>query len=154
MFELTRRMEFSAAHRLALPSLSDEENRALYGVCAREHGHNYAVEVTVRGPADPETGMVMDLERLADLLDEKVFADVDHRHLNHDVPWLAGRVPTAEVLAQAIWDRLEDDLGGLLHRVRLYESRDNFADYLGPSRVEGRPGAAGGQASSGEPSGG
>lgn len=134
MFELTRRMEFSAAHRLALARLSDDENRALYGVCARDHGHNYALEVTVRGPADPETGMVMDLKRLADLLDERIFADVDHKHLNHDVPWLAGRVPTAEVVAQAVWERLEDDLGGLLFRVRLYESDANFADYYGADR--------------------
>ena len=133
MFELTRRMEFSAAHRLSLARLTDEENRALYGVCAGDHGHNYAIEVTVRGPADAETGMVMDLKHLADLLDEKIFADCDHKHLNHDVPWLADLVPTAEVLAQAIWERLDGDLPGLLFRVRVYESRDNFADYLGPA---------------------
>ena len=135
MFELSRRLEFSAAHRLHNPSFSDEENRRLYGVCNNEkgHGHNYTLDVTVRGPADAETGMVMDLNRLAVLLQERIFADVDHRHLDHDVPWLAGRVSTAENVAAAIWERLAPELGGLLYRVRLWESRHNFVDYHGPA---------------------
>lgn len=134
MFELSRRLEFSAAHRLHNPAFSDEQNRELYGVCNNEkgHGHNYTLDVTVRGPADAETGMVMDLNRLAVLLQERVFDEVDHRHLDHDVPWLAGRVSTAENVAAAIWERLAPELGGLLHRVRLWESRHNFVDYHGP----------------------
>ena len=78
MFELTRQLEFSAAHRLHNPAFSDERNRELYGVCnnARGHGHNYVLEVTVRGPADAETGMVMDLNRLAQILQEVIFAAV------------------------------------------------------------------------------
>ena len=134
--EITRREEFSASHRLHNPELSDEENRRLYGVCNNPngHGHNYAFEVTLRGPVPAGTGMVMDLNRLMVLLQEEIVSQVDHRHLNHDVPWLAGVIPTAENVAVAFWDRLEPRLEGLacrLHRVRLYESRNNFVDYTG-----------------------
>ena len=134
--EITRREEFSAAHRLHDPTLSDAENRELYGVCnnPRGHGHNYAFEVTVRGGVPPN-GMVMDLNRLMVLLREEIVSQVDHKHLNHDVPWLADVNPTAENVAVAFWNRIEARLKGLegcrLHRVRVYESRNNFVDYLG-----------------------
>jgi 6-pyruvoyltetrahydropterin/6-carboxytetrahydropterin synthase len=135
VFELTRRVEFSAAHRLHNPAFTDERNRSIFGVCnnPRGHGHNYVLDVTVRGPADPQTGMVMDLNRLMVLLNEQIFAEMDHRHLDHDVPWLAGRVSTAEHVAAAIWDRLAGHLEGKLHRLRLYESAQNYVDYLGPA---------------------
>lgn len=134
--EITRREEFSAAHRLHDPALSEAENRALYGVCnnPRGHGHNYAFEVTVRGVV-PSNGMVMDLNRLMVLLREEIVSQVDHKHLNHDVAWLADVNPTAENVAVAFWDRLEPRLRGFegcrLHRIRVYESRNNFVDYLG-----------------------
>ena len=135
VFELTRRVEFSAAHRLHNPAFSDEQNRSVFGVCnnLRGHGHNYVLDVTVRGSADPQTGMVMDLNRLMVLLHELVFLELDHKHLDHDVPWLAGRVSTAEHVAAALWERLEGHLEGKLFRLRLYESAQNFVDYLGPS---------------------
>lgn len=141
--EITRREEFSAAHRLHDPEISDEENRRLYGVCnnPRGHGHNYAFEVTVRGPVAARTGMVMDLNRLMVLLREEIVAEVDHKHLNHDVEWLAGINPTAENVAVAFWKRIERGLERSaasqaavrrrLHRIRLYESRNNFVDYFG-----------------------
>ncbi|MHC4844986.1 MAG: 6-carboxytetrahydropterin synthase [Planctomycetota bacterium] len=134
-FELTRRLEFSAAHRLHNPDFSDEKNREVFGVCnnLHGHGHNYVLDVTLRGQADPATGMVMDLNRLAVLLHEKVFTEVDHKHLDHDVPWLAGRVSTAENVAAAIWERLDADLEGKLYRLRLYESDHNYVDYHGPA---------------------
>lgn len=134
MFELSRRLEFSAAHRLHNPAFSDAENRELYGVCNNPHGHghNYVLDVTLRGPADPDTGMVMDLNRLAVLLDERIFQVVDHKHLDHDVPWLAGRVSTAENVVAAMWEQLAPHLDGLLFRMRLWESRHNFVDYHGP----------------------
>jgi len=134
MHELTRRLEFSAAHRLHQPAFSVERNRQLYGVCNNErgHGHNYALEVTLRGEVDPETGMLMDLNRLATLLHEVIFCAVDHKHLDHDVPWLAGRVSTAENVVAAMWERLAGPLKPLLYRLRLYESSANFADYYGP----------------------
>lgn len=136
--EITRREEFSASHRLHNPALGDEENRRLYGICNNPngHGHNYAIEVTVRGPVPASSGMVMDLNRLMMILREEIVSAVDHRHLNHDVPFLAEIIPTAENVAVAFWKRLEPSLRGFegcrLHRVRVYESRSNFADYLGP----------------------
>lgn len=138
--EITRREEFSASHRLHNPSLSDEENRRLYGVCnnANGHGHNYAFEVTVRGPVPASTGMVMDLNRLMVILREEIVSVVDHKHLNHDVPFLADIIPTAENVAVSFWRRIEPHLKGFegcqLQRVRVYESRNNYVDYLGPTR--------------------
>lgn len=137
--DITRREEFSAAHRLHDPALGDEENRRLYGLCNNPygHGHNYEVEVTVRGPV-PRSGMVMDLNRLMQLLREELIAEVDHKHLNHDVPWLAGLIPTAENIAVAIWERLapriEEFDGCRLRRVRLFESRNNHVEYTGPEQ--------------------
>lgn len=135
--EITRREEFSAAHRLHNPALSDAENRELYGVCnnANGHGHNYAFEVTVRGPVPDGTGMVMDLNRLMVLLRREIVDVVDHKHLNHDVPFLAGVIPTAENVAVAFWRRLAPHVarfdGARLHRIRVWESRANFVDYHG-----------------------
>lgn len=135
--EITRREEFSASHRLHNPALGDEENRRLYGPCNNPngHGHNYAVEVTVRGRVPAPTGMVIDLNRLMVIVREELIAEVDHKHLNHDVAFLEGVIPTAENVAVAFWGRLEPRLKGFagcrLHRVRVYESRNNFVDYLG-----------------------
>ena len=135
--EITRREEFSASHRLHDPRLTDEENRRLYGICNNPHGHghNYELEVTVRGPVPDGSGMVMDLNRLQMLLRERVVVELDHKHLNHDVPFLGERVPTAENLAVALWDRLEPEVREFeecrLHRIRLYESRNNFVEYRG-----------------------
>jgi 6-pyruvoyltetrahydropterin/6-carboxytetrahydropterin synthase len=135
--EITHRQEFSASHRLHNPALSDEENRELYGICnnLNGHGHNYVVEVTVRGPVPRGTGMVMDLNRLQALVLRQLIAPVDHKHLNHDVPFLEGVIPTAENVAVAFWRELEPSLGAFpgcsLHRIRVCESRMNFVDYHG-----------------------
>jgi len=133
--EITRREEFSAAHRLHNPELGADENRRLYGPCNDDHGHNYAVEVTVRGLVAKRTGMVMDLNLLMEILREEIVSHVDHKHLNRDVAWLSGVIPTAENVAMAFWKRLEPRLRGFegcrLHRVRVCESRNNFVDYLG-----------------------
>jgi 6-pyruvoyltetrahydropterin/6-carboxytetrahydropterin synthase len=135
--EITHRQEFSASHRLHNPALSDEENRELYGLCnnLNGHGHNYVVEVTVRGPVPTGTGMVMDLNRLQALVLRRLIAPVDHKHLNHDVPFLEGVIPTAENVAVAFWRELETSLGAFpgcsLHRIRVRESRMNFVDYHG-----------------------
>jgi 6-pyruvoyltetrahydropterin/6-carboxytetrahydropterin synthase len=132
--EITHREEFCAAHRLHDPALTDDANRQLFGICNRDHGHNYALEVTVVG-AVPSSGMVMDLKDLATVVQERVIAPIDHRHLNHDVPFLAGVIPTAENLAIAIWRQIEPHLKGhtgcRLHRIRVYESRNNYVDFLG-----------------------
>ncbi len=136
--EITRREEFSASHRLHNPRLSDAENRRLYGVCnnLHGHGHNYEVEVTVRGEVPGDTGMVMNLTDLMRILREKVIQRIDHKHLNHDVEFLKGVIPTAENVAIALWDEIEPELkafeGCRLHRIRLYESRNNLVEYRGP----------------------
>ena len=129
---VNRRESFNAAHQLCDPDLSEDENRRLFGKCANLHGHNYAVDVVVGGDVDPSTGYVMDLKQLSDLICREIIEHVDHRNLNADVPWLAGRIPTAENLAAAFWDRLEPHLPpGTLRSVRVWETEKNWAEYRG-----------------------
>jgi len=128
-------VEFAAAHRLENPRLSDRMNRRLYGPCAHKggHGHNYVLEVTLRGEVDPATGMLIDLKRLKAVLEREIVSKCDHRNLNSDPDFLRGVIPTAENVAVACWRVLERRLPrGLLHRVRLFESSRNFVDYDGP----------------------
>ena len=105
-----RRETFNAAHQLCDPGLSDEENRRLFGKCANLHGHNYVLEVVVAGEVDQASGYVLDLKVLSDIMNGQVIRDVDHRNLNTDVPWLKGRIPTAENLAVTFWERLQPEL--------------------------------------------
>jgi len=131
---VTRRVHFSAGHRLHNPSLTDELNRQTYGLCNNPsgHGHNYDLEVTVEGPIDPVTGYVMDLKQLKELLAEDVLSDLDHANLNLDVSWLQGVVPTTENLAVAIWERLQGGLAGVrLVSVRIWETERNSVEYRG-----------------------
>ncbi len=131
---VTRRVHFSAGHRLHNPSFEEERNRETYGLCNRPngHGHNYDLEVTVEGEIDPETGFVMDLKRLKSLLGTTVLSDLDHANLNIDVPWLKGIIPTTENLAVAIWNRLDGRLeSGRLVGVRLWETERNMVEYRG-----------------------
>lgn len=144
--EITRREEFSASHRLDNPALSPEENERIFGICNNPHGHghNYELEVTVEGPVSSETGMVMNLNELMDVVMQRIVRRVDHKHLNHDVPFLQGMVPTAENVAVAIWKELETELERLsdacrLSRIRLYESRNNFVEYRGPRTEPASP---------------
>jgi 6-pyruvoyltetrahydropterin/6-carboxytetrahydropterin synthase len=126
--EVTRRETFSAGHRLFRPEWSDERNRDVFGRCSNPsgHGHNYVLEVGVIGGIDPETGYVLDLGELSRIVHEAVLDDVDHRNLNTDVEWLRGRIPTTEVLADAIWERLDARIaGGRLSRVVLRETEKN-----------------------------
>jgi 6-pyruvoyltetrahydropterin/6-carboxytetrahydropterin synthase len=131
---ITRRVHFSAGHRLHNPSFDDERNRAIYGLCNNPngHGHNYDLEVTVSGEVDPETGFVMDLKRLKALLGEQVLEDLDHANLNMDVEWLEGVIPTTENLAVAIWRRLDGRLGDVtLECVKIWETERNLVEYRG-----------------------
>jgi 6-pyruvoyltetrahydropterin/6-carboxytetrahydropterin synthase len=130
---LTIRGHFSAAHRLARAELSPAENDAIYGKCARPHGHghNYLLDVTVRGRIDARTGMLCDLAALQSVVQEQVLEPFDHTFLNKDVPFFADCVPTAENIALHIADRLRQpvaDLGASLHRIRLQESPNNAAE--------------------------
>jgi 6-pyruvoyltetrahydropterin/6-carboxytetrahydropterin synthase len=127
-----RRESFNAAHQLYDPRLSQDENRRLFGKCVNLHGHNYVLEVSVAGGIDAVTGYVVDLKFLSDVICRQVIQDVDHRNLNTDVPWLSGRIPTAENLAVAFWERLQQELpAGLLHSVRLWETDKNWAEVGG-----------------------
>ena len=124
-----RRESFNAAHQLCDPGLSDDENRRLFGKCANLHGHNYVLEVVVAGEIDRATGFVFDLKRLSEVICRLIVQDVDHRNLNTDVPWLCGRIPTAENLALAFWERLRPELpDGLLRSVRVWETDKNWAE--------------------------
>ncbi len=126
---ISRREGFNAAHQLRDASLSEDENRRLYGKCVNLHGHNYVLEVVVSGAIDPGTGYVMDLKRLSDLMVAEVIQHVDHRNLNTDVAWLHGQIPTAENLALACWARLKPHFPpGLLRRVRIHETEKNWAE--------------------------
>ena len=134
MVYLTRKIEFSASHLYHNPAFSAEENRRVFGKCNNPHGHghNYTLEVTIAGEPDPRTGMVLDLADLKDLLEREVMRRMDHRFLNHEVAELKGLIPTCENIAIVIWKLLQPKiLQGRLHRVRLYESPDLFADYYG-----------------------
>ena len=134
MIYLTRKCEFSASHYYHNPDWPDERNRQVFGKCANlnGHGHNYTLEVTVRGEIDPVTGFVVDLKELKDILNREVVDAMDHRHLNKEVPEFASKIPTTENIAIAIWQRLVEKLNvAKLHRVRLYEMPDLFVDFYG-----------------------
>lgn len=136
MTYVTRREHFSAGHRLHNPAWDEERNRAVFGKCNNPtgHGHNYYLEVTVAGEIDPETGYVVDLKELKDVITEHVIRKVDHRNLNTDVDFLRGVNPTAENIAAGIWKQLVDRIPqGRLYQVRLYETEKNIVDYRGES---------------------
>jgi len=131
MVYLTRKIEFSASHLYHNPALSAEENRRIFGKCNNPHGHghNYSLEVTVEGQPDPVTGMVLDLKELKEILEREIMERMDHRFLNYELAELANQIPTCENLARLIWTLLEPKIPrGRLHRIRLYESSDLFAD--------------------------
>jgi len=134
MIYLTRKAEFSASHYYHNPKFTAEENQRVFGKCSNlnGHGHNYTLEVTVKGEVDERTGFVVDLKQLKDILESEVVAAMDHRHLNKEVPEFATRIPTVENIAVVIWNRLSPKLNkAKLHRVRVYESDDLYADFLG-----------------------
>ena len=131
MILLTRKAEFAASHFYWNDAWSEEENRRVFGKCNNPHGHghNYTLEVTISGEPDPLTGMVLDLKELKDILEREITQRMDHRFLNHEVAELQGQIPTCENVARVIWNLLDGKIPqGHLHRVRLYESADLFAD--------------------------
>jgi 6-pyruvoyltetrahydropterin/6-carboxytetrahydropterin synthase len=134
MIFLTRKAEFSAAHYYWNDSFSAEENQRIFGKCSNRngHGHNYTVEVTVAGQVDPITGFVVDLKQLKDILEQEVIGVYDHRHLNLEIPDFKAVIPTTENISIAIWRRLAGKIpNARLHRVRIYEMPDLFADFYG-----------------------
>jgi 6-pyruvoyltetrahydropterin/6-carboxytetrahydropterin synthase len=126
---IVRRATFAAAHVLRRDDWDEARNREVFGGCAGDHGHNYVLEVSVGGDVDPGTGMVVNLKEVDRVLKEAVIADLDHHHLNRDVEWLSGVLPTTENLALAIWRRLEKRVApARLERVKLSETENNSAE--------------------------
>ena len=134
MIALTRRYRFPAAHVLRSPALSDADNERVYGKCANPagHGHNYVITVSVKGRVDPETGMVIDLRELKDIVQRQVIDHVDHNNLNEDVAFLRGMIPTAENMARAFWQQLAPAIRGAeLVEIVLHETEKNSVVYRG-----------------------
>lgn len=132
MVYLTRKVCFSAAHQLRVEGLSDEENRRIFGECSRLHGHNYVLEVTFAGEPDPRTGMVINFFELDAIVKNRVIARLDHRNLNEDVEEFKTTASTVEMIAKYVWERLCGAVpGARLHRVRVWEDQESFADYCG-----------------------
>lgn len=133
MASLTKSFGFSAAHRLHSADLSDEENQKIFGKCnnVHGHGHNYELEVTVRGVIDPQTGMIMDLAELMQIVQEEVLDRFDHKHLNFDTKEFRSLIPTGENIVKIVWDLLHPRLGTHLTRVGLWETPKNFFEYYG-----------------------
>ncbi len=136
MVHIQRRERFSAAHQLYNPNWSEDKNREVFGHCANKyyHGHNFNLIVTVKGEINPDTGFVMDLQVLRDLIRQHVIQHVDHRNLNMDVPFMQGKMASTEVLAVEIWKILAPliaEEGAFLHCIRLEETENNFVEYYG-----------------------
>lgn len=134
MVFLTRKAEFSASHYYHNPEFTPEENQRIFGKCNNPngHGHNYTLEVTVKGQVDPRSGFVVDLKELKEIMNREVIDALDHRFLNKEVPEFARAIPTTENLAISIWQRLKSKLNlAELHRIRVCETPDLFVDYYG-----------------------
>ncbi len=135
MLYITRRETFNAAHKLYNPDWTAERNDAVFGKCANAnwHGHNYVLYVTVKGQPDPETGFIMNIKELSRIMKEYAVDKLDHKNLNLDVEFIpAGTYPSTENLAKLIWEQLEPHIHGCrLHAVKLYETKNIYAEYFG-----------------------
>lgn len=136
---ITRQVHFNSAHRLHNPTKSRAWNRQQYGLCTNPHwhGHNYVLEVTLKGVPDPVTGYLMDLGALKRILHATIVEKCDHRNLNDEVPFLRRIIPSTENLVIAFWAQIAPHIPApaVLHAVRLYETPRNYADYFGPARA-------------------
>ncbi len=131
---LTRRFHFSASHRLHSDQLDEKSNDEIFGQCNNPygHGHNYELEVTIKGSPDAKTGMIINLYDLKEIVNHNLISRVDHKHLNHDVDFMRGIVPTAENLIIQFWRILNDKIPqGTLYELKLYETPNNVAVYRG-----------------------
>ena len=131
---ISKQIEFSAAHICRSSALSDEENERVYGAAASPlgHGHNYLVDVSIEGEPDPVTGMILDLKKLKDILEERVIRVYDHRLLNREVDSFRNRVPTVENIAIDIWRRVAGHIGpAKLYSVRVHETAELWVEYRG-----------------------
>ncbi|MCH7826963.1 MAG: 6-carboxytetrahydropterin synthase [Bacteroidetes bacterium] len=134
MVYVTRRETFNAAHRLYNPNYSDEENLKIFGKCSNPnwHGHNYVLEVIVKGKVDESTGFVINQKDLKKIIREKVIDKMDHKNLNIETDFMQGVIPTSENIVVAIWEQLVNEIKqGKLYSVKLYETENNYFEYRG-----------------------
>ena len=137
MIYVTRKEHFNAAHKLYNPNWTKEKNESIFGQCANEnwHGHNYELFVTVKGKVDPETGYVIDLKVLSDIIKKEIIRKVDHKNLNLDVEFLNDVLPSTENFAIKIWgilhEKIKESSKATLHSIKLYETERNFVEYFG-----------------------
>ena len=136
MIHITRRERFCAAHVLRNENWSDKKNLEVFGKCANTnwHGHNFELFVTIKGELNPDTGFVLNLKDLSNLIDDKIIQKLDHKNINLDVDFMKGKMASTEVLAMSIWEELASDIqtmGGILHCVKLQEPENNFVEYYG-----------------------
>ena len=133
---MTRVEHFNAAHKLWNPAWDSAKNHEVFGKCANEnwHGHNYELHVTLKGAPDPDTGFIFNAKELGDLIRLHIVEQADHKNLNMDVPFMAGKFTSAENFAVAIWEELEPHIraaGVQMHSVKLYETPRIYVEYLG-----------------------
>jgi len=138
MIYITRRERFNAAHRLFLPEYSDEQNMEVFGKCSNPnwHGHNYELFVTIKGEVDPTTGFLVNLKVLSKIINAFVIDKLDHKNINLEVDFMKGKLASTENLAIAIWEQLDihiKKLNAQLYKVKLFESENNFVEYMGPN---------------------
>ncbi|MCY7349742.1 MAG: 6-carboxytetrahydropterin synthase [Cytophagaceae bacterium] len=137
MVYVSRKEHFNAAHRLYNPAWSEEKNREVFGPCANVngHGHNFELIVTVKGKPNPETGFVIDLKVLSELINREIIDKVDHRNLNLDVDFMQGKMASCEIFVAEIWailaPAIEEVSAARLHKIQLFETAKNFVEYLG-----------------------
>ena len=133
---ITRRERFSAAHKLWISEWDEETNYEVFGKCANPnwHGHNYQLFVTIKGEVNPETGFVVDLRLVSELINDKIISKLDHKNVNLDVDFMTGKMTSTENIAIAIWDEIKDDIrtmGGELSKIKLQETENNYVEYYG-----------------------
>ena len=140
MLYLTRREQFSAAHKLWRAEWTEKKNLEIFGKCANPnwHGHNYQLFVTVKGNPDLETGFVINMKELSSIINECIIDKVDHKNLNLDVDFMEGVMTTTENLASRVWDQLEEiinETGCKLHKIKIVETENNFIEYYGAKGI-------------------
>jgi len=134
MVYLTRKEQFNAAHRLYNPKWDDARNEEVFGKCSNPnwHGHNYNIEVTIKGDPSPHTGFLFNTKDLSRIIWEQALSKMDHKNINVEVDFMKDVLPSTENLVRGIWYQIEPHITGCkLHRIRLYETDKNFADYYG-----------------------
>lgn len=136
MIYITRKESFSAAHKLSRPDWDEAKNSEVFGKCANPnwHGHNYVLWVTVKGQINPETGFVVNLTDVSQIIKVRILEKVDHKNLNSDVDFMKDKLSSTENLAIAFWNEIVNPINALgcqLHAVKIQETEKNYVEYFG-----------------------